>query len=109
MSVETILQQIDAEIANLTKARAALSGLGGPAMAKPTTNGKRVISASARRKMAAAQKKRWAAFHAAKSQVATAKVSVLQPKRMSSAARKKIAAAQRARWAKLKAGNKKAA
>jgi hypothetical protein len=110
LMIETILQQIDAEIANLTKARAALSVLtSAPATAKATTIGKRVISASARRKMAAAQKKRWAAFHAAKGQAPTAKLSVIQPKRMSPAARRKIAAAQRARWAKARAGTKKAA
>jgi hypothetical protein len=110
MGLKTILQQIDNEIANLTRARAALSGLrNGTTTAKPTTNGTRIFSASARRKMATAQKKRWAAFHAAKGQASKAKVSVIGPRRMSPAARKKIAAAQRARWAKVRAGNKKAA
>jgi hypothetical protein len=64
MSIENILQQINKEIADLTKVRAALTGLGS---VKPTVKGKkRVISAMARKRMAKAQKARWAKFRAVK-------------------------------------------
>lgn len=53
-------------------------------------------SAAARRRMAAAQRKRWAAVKA-QPKLVTAKHT------MSAAARKKIAAAQRKRWALVKA------
>jgi hypothetical protein len=67
MSVETILDQIDEEITRLTNARAALAGgADGAGMRIVSRVGKRVISAFARRKMALAQKKRWAKFHARK-------------------------------------------
>ena len=57
MSVENILQQLDNEIANLKKVRAALRGLNsGPS----TPTGKRVVSAMARNRMAKAQRARWA-------------------------------------------------
>jgi hypothetical protein len=64
-----ILAAIDAEIARLQEARDALAGLSGPkrrgrpsasALASHTTNKKRVLSAAAREKIAAAQRKRWA-------------------------------------------------
>ncbi|HEX4487472.1 MAG TPA: hypothetical protein VH088_14470 [Terriglobales bacterium] len=72
MSVENIVQQIDKEIADLTRARAALSGLTGGSHSSSLKivaaggTGKRVISASARRRMAAAQKARWAKYRANK-------------------------------------------
>lgn len=57
------------------------------------------IGASARARIIAAQKARWAKFHAAK--------PGHRPKRkLSAAARAKIAAAARARWAKAKAAGK---
>lgn len=68
MSIEKIIEQIDEESKKLILARAALLGTKAMILGqelKPST-GKRVISASARRKMAAAQKKRWAAFRAKK-------------------------------------------
>ena len=63
----------------------------------------RKLSASARARIAAAQRARWAKFRE------TAKVVPIRGKRtLSAAARRKIAAAQRARWAKVKAGKKSA-
>ena len=65
--------------------------------------GTRKLSASARARIAAAQRARWAKFRG------TAKASPVRGKRtLSAAARKKIAAAQRARWAKVKAAKKTA-
>ena len=69
----------------------------------------RIVSTASRRKMAAAQKARWA--RAAKgAQPVAVKTSGSAPARrtISAAGRGKIAAAQRARWAKLKAGKKAA-
>lgn len=71
----------------------------------------RVISAASRRKMARAQKARWARARAKSQPMALAKTTASVPvkRTMSAAARRKIAAFQKARWAKLKAGQKKAA
>jgi hypothetical protein len=81
---------------------------------KPKGKGKRVMSASAKKKIAAAQKARWAKFHAAiggkaskaakvvKTSVKAAK-AVKKRKGMSAAGKAKIAAAQKARWAKVNA------
>jgi hypothetical protein len=70
MSVENILQQIDREISSLTQARALLAGISngssGLKIVTRSTTGKRIISAAARRRMAAAQKARWAKYKAAK-------------------------------------------
>jgi hypothetical protein len=63
----------------------------------------RKLSASARARIAAAQKARWAKFRAG------TKPTPKKAKRtLSAAARRKIAAAQRARWAKVKAAKKTA-
>jgi hypothetical protein len=65
--------------------------------------GTRKLSKSARARIAAAQRARWAKFRA------TAKVVPIRGKRtLSAAARKKIAAAQKARWARVKAEKKTA-
>jgi hypothetical protein len=107
MSVETILQDIDREIASLTQARSLLTGLGN------RSNGNRAVatwtgrtsrfSAAARRKMAAAQKARWAKYRAAKTETA-------KPIRFTSAAaRRRMAAAQKARWNAYRAGKAKKA
>jgi hypothetical protein len=70
MAIEKILADIDAEIARLTQARALLATLGSPATtsetkakkapvkAKPAK--KRFLSAEARKKIADAQRRRWA-------------------------------------------------
>jgi hypothetical protein len=105
MGVETILQEIDNEIANLTQARNVLSGLNGSsANTKVVSTGKGRFTASARARMAAAQKARWAKYRSAKAQSRTAK-----PVRvMSASARRRIAAAQKARWAKVRTAKKAA-
>lgn len=74
---------------------------------QPATRPVRVISAASRRKMAKAQKARWAKVRngTQPAKEATKKVASAPAKRtLSAAARKRIAAFQRARWAKLKAG-----
>jgi hypothetical protein len=70
MAIDPILAQIDAEIARLTQARSLLANLGTVALAEPNTTKspvkaktkkKRVLSPEARKRIADAQRKRWAA------------------------------------------------
>ncbi len=61
--------------------------------------GKRVMSASARARIAAAQKARWAKVRG--------EGGAAPRRKMSAAARAKIAAAAKARWAKAKAAGRK--
>ena len=74
MAIENILAQIDSEIARLKQARALLATIGtasttsarkaGKAAAKGKPRKKRVLSADARKRIADAQRKRWAAVRA---------------------------------------------
>ncbi|MCC7518809.1 MAG: hypothetical protein IT578_06450 [Verrucomicrobiae bacterium] len=81
--------------------------LGGTAVRAPKAKSgrkKRGMSAAGRTRIAAAQKKRWAAFHASKAGKKGAKAVPVKAKRTISAKhRAAIAAAQKARWAKQKA------
>jgi hypothetical protein len=70
MSIETILAEIDAEIERLNQVRSLLAGsraLSTPGVRGKTSKGpgkpkkKRVLSADARKRIADAQRKRWAA------------------------------------------------
>jgi len=69
MSIESIVAQIDAEIAQLTKVRTLLTSKGAvsakPAKSATTKLGKpkkrRILSADARKRIADAQRRRWAA------------------------------------------------
>lgn len=69
MTIDSILSQLDAEIARLTQVRALLansakstSKFALPKVGKATTRRKkRVLSAEARKRIADAQRKRWAA------------------------------------------------
>ena len=100
------LQQLRAErresqlhVEKLDQAISVIESLNASGKFRKANRPTRTISAASRRKMALAQKARWAK---AKGQAATAK-----PKRtMSASARRKIAAAQRARWAKVRAAKK---
>ena len=74
MAIENILAQIDSEISALKQARALLAGLGtaapssgrkaAKASGKAKPRKKRVLSADARKRIADAQRKRWAAVRA---------------------------------------------
>jgi hypothetical protein len=101
MSLENILEALDKEIANLTQARTVLAGLNAASGKVARGTGKRVFSAASRRKMAAAQKARWAKF-TTNSEANTSKSTRV----ISASARRKMAAAQKARWAKFRAGKK---
>jgi hypothetical protein len=72
MAIDSILAQIDAEIARLTQARSLLANLGSASLdviapkttkasAKTKRKKKRVLSPEARKRIADAQRKRWAA------------------------------------------------
>ncbi|MGA9509755.1 MAG: hypothetical protein WBV55_14160 [Candidatus Sulfotelmatobacter sp.] len=96
------------EVEKLDQIISGIESLNGFAVSHEPTQPKRVISAASRRKMALAQKARWAGVRKQSQPVVAAKTSVpAPPKRtMSAASRKKIAAAVRARWAKIRAGKK---
>jgi hypothetical protein len=77
MAIESILAQIDAEIARLKEVRSLLAGIGtvatkitktkakkAPAKVKAKGKKKRVLSPEARKRIADAQRKRWAAQRA---------------------------------------------
>ena len=86
-----IKEQIDALENELGKLLGGAAGSG---------NGRRVMSASARARIAAAQKARWAKVKGNNGGGGTRR-------KMSAAARAKIAAAAKARWAKAKAAGRK--
>ena len=100
--MDVIVSQLRAQKANFVNqirhvdaALAVLGKLNGTHVQVPV----RTMSAAGRKRVAAAQRARWAKFRG-KSEVAT-------PKRtMSASSRRKIAAAQRARWAKVRAARK---
>jgi hypothetical protein len=85
MAIDSILAQIDAEIARLTQVRALLSGAGKATTAAATKTAtvtsepkrrgrkRRVLSAEARKRIADAQRKRWAAQKAKGGKAAKAK------------------------------------
>jgi hypothetical protein len=68
--------------------------------------GRRILSIGARRRIAAAQRARWAKVRAQKKGIAAA--SPKKQRVMSLDARRRIAAAQRARWAKVRSQKKAA-
>lgn len=99
--VRLLKKEQDRLIRELRGIGAALAAFG---IAYGKGTGTRKLSASARARMAAAQKARWAKARE------TAKVVPIRTKRtLSAAGRRRIAAAQKARWAKVKAAKKKTA
>jgi hypothetical protein len=105
-------KQSQLHVEKLDQAISVIESLNGSGTSLRTNQPKRVISAASRRKMAQAQRARWA--KARKGSQPSAKVakttgSAPVKRTISAAGRKRIAAAQRARWAKLKAGKKAAA
>jgi hypothetical protein len=87
--------QTQIELEKLDQIISGIESLNGTGAPNKTTQPKRIVSAASRRKMALAQRARWAK--------ANGQTSTVNPKRtMSASARRKIAAAQRARWKKLK-------
>jgi hypothetical protein len=90
------------EVQRFSAALAALGSAG--------SKGQRALSASARRKISLAQKRRWAqARNGSKPTVVPASVPLKRTRKISAAGKKRIAAAARARWVKFRAAKKKAA
>jgi len=116
-NLNTALQELRAErkqaqshVEKLDQAISVIESLNGSATTLTTKQPTRIISAASRRKMAQAQRARWAKARAKSQPIALARTTASAPvkRTMSAAARRKIAAFQRARWAKLKAGTKAA-
>src|SRR5208282_4121754 len=110
LRAERRLAQLQVE--KLNQAISVIESLNGNGSAGKAVQPKRIISAASRRKMALAQRARWANVRKESKPAVTAmKIATSAPSRhtMSAAARRKIAAAQRARWAKIRAEQKKAA
>lgn len=90
----------------LDSIRQLVASLGGMVAAKKTPKARRKrrgMSAAGRARIAAAQKKRWAAFHAKKGKTAPVKKA---KRKLSPEGRARIIAAVKARWAKQKAAKK---
>jgi hypothetical protein len=113
------LQELRAErqvaqlpVEKLDQAISVIESLNGTGVSHNSGRPTRIVSAASRRKMAQAQKARWAAVRKGPkpaTEVAKATGSSQVMRTMSASARRRIAAAQKARWAKLRAGKKKAA
>ena len=117
-NLTSALQQLRAErrvtqlqLEKLDQAISVIESLDGSRASIQANQPTRIISAASRRKMAQAQKARWAKVREQSQPIALAKTTAPAPvkRTMSASARRKIAAFQRARWAKVKAQQKKAA
>jgi hypothetical protein len=95
-NMKTLISQLRGERDRLDRAISALEGIGS------NGRGGRTLSASARKRIAEAQRKRWA-----KARGEAIGGNGRRNRRVSAAGRRGIAAAQRARWAK--ANNQKQA
>ena len=104
-------KQAQARVESIDQAISVIESLNGSGTFRQTNQPTRIISAASRRKMARAQRARWARARNGSQPITVAKTTAPTPVKhtMSAAARRKIAAFQRARWAKLKAQQKKAA
>jgi hypothetical protein len=94
------LRHVDAALAVLGKLE------GGRSYTEPRRHGRRKMTAKSRKRIAAAQKARRAAWRAKHEKKVT---PVVGKRTLSASARRKIAAAQRARWAKVRATQQKKA
>lgn len=104
---EVQIQKLDSAITVL----ADLVGRNGLAPVQSSSQRGRVVSAVARRRMAAAQRARWAKVRQQAESTNSRKASAtpLATRTLSATARRKIAAAQKARWAKFRAQQAKKA
>jgi hypothetical protein len=99
------------EIEKLDQIISGIESLNGTGTSHEPSRPARMISAASRRKMALAQKARWASIRKESQPILMGKTSIPIPAKrtMSASARRKIAAAQKARWAKVRPKEKKAA
>lgn len=108
VSLNAVIQQLweehtraQSELKGLDQAISAIESLGITVSTQlKRGRGRRTLSPDARRRIAAAQKRRWARVKREKG--ASRSKRVLSP-----AARRRIAAAQKARWAQFRAAKKK--
>jgi len=105
--VQSLVEKLDSAISVLQD----LVGRNGSSTAHTSARGGRAVSAAARRRMAVAQRARWAKVRQQSQTNGGEKSSgiAIARRTLSAAARRKIAAAQRARWVRVKAQRKKAA
>jgi len=104
-------KQAQSHLEKLDTAISVIESLNGSGSFGKAAQPTRIISQASRRKMARAQKARWAKARKESQPVVTVKTTASAPAKhtMSAVARRKIAASQRARWAKVRAQQKKAA
>ncbi len=114
-NLDNALQQLRAErkqaqlqVEKLDQAISVIESLNGPGAVRKSTRPTRTVSAASRRRMARAQKARWAKLRKPQQSMTAGSAGAPQ-KHLSLVARRKIAAAQRARWAKVRAQQKRAA
>ena len=116
-NLASALQQLRAErrvaqlqVEKLDQAISVIESLNGSGASRIANQPTRIISAASRRKMAQAQRARWARARKDSQPPEPAKTIASAPAKrtMSASARRKIAAFQRARWAKLKQQKKAA-
>ena len=103
-------KQAQARVESIDQAIAVIESLNGSTFGK-ANQATRIISKASRRKMAQAQRARWAKARMESQPTEPGKTTGSAPAKrtMSAAARRKIATFQRARWAKVKAQQTKAA
>ena len=104
-------KQAQSHVEKLDQAISVIESLNGSTTAHSANQPTRIISAASRRKMAQAQRARWARTRKESQPVAAAArttASAPVKRTMSASARRKIAAFQRARWAKVKQQKKAA-
>src|SRR6476469_9855267 len=99
-NIDGIIQELQQERARIDQAIRALTSSNGSAA---NVSPKRTMSASARRRIAAAQRARWAKQKGTRTATATARPK----RRISAAGIARIRAASKARWAKVRAAAKK--
>jgi hypothetical protein len=104
-------KQAQARVESIDQAISVIESLNASGTFGKANQPTRIISKASRRKMAHAQRARWAKARKESQPIETAKTMASAPvkRTMSASARRKIAAFQRARWAKVKAQQKKAA
>jgi hypothetical protein len=104
--IEATIADIQAQLGHRGPGRPPKAATNGTEEVAP---GKRTMSPSARKKIALAQKKRWAAFHEEKGEPGRPK-NVKSPKKrqMSAEGKARIAAATKARWEAYRAAKAKA-
>lgn len=100
--------QAKMEIDKLDQIISGIESLNGTAATHRPVPQSRVISAASRRKMALAQKARWAKVRNGSQPAVKTADSSPAKRTMSAAARRKIAAAQKARWVKIRSAKKAA-